>query len=137
VGLPVVAAGGVDGPDAVRDLLAAGAQAVAVGTLLLRTDESGASATYQAALAASDRGTVVTRAFTGRPARAVRNGFVDRHDDAAPVGYPAIHHLTRDLRRRAAAAGDAERLHLWAGTGYRRAAPGPASDVVRALAAAL
>ncbi|GAA2230006.1 nitronate monooxygenase [Promicromonospora sukumoe] len=137
VGLPVVAAGGVDGPDAVRDLLAAGAEAVAVGTLLLRTDESGASATYQAALATSDRGTVVTRAFTGRPARAVRNGFVDRHDDAAPVGYPAVHHLTRDLRRRAAAAGDAERLHLWAGTGYRQATTGPTADVVRALTATL
>lgn len=137
VGLPVVAAGGVDGPDAVRDLLAAGAQAVAVGTLLLRTDESGASATYQAALAASDRGTVITRSFTGRPARAVRNGFFDRHDDAAPVGYPAIHHLTRDLRRRAAATGDADRLHLWAGTGYRQATTGPAADVVDALAAGL
>lgn len=137
VDLPLVAAGGVDGPGAVRELLAAGAQAVAVGTLLLRTDESGASATYQAALAAADRDTVVTRSFTGRPARAVRNGFVDRHDAAAPVGYPAIHHLTRDLRRRAAATGDAERLHLWAGTGYRNAAPGPVADVLRSLAAGL
>ncbi|MFD6447150.1 nitronate monooxygenase [Promicromonospora sp. NPDC060204] len=137
VDLPLVAAGGVDGPDAVRELLTAGAQAVAVGTLLLRTDESGASATYQAALAASDRGTVVTRSFTGRPARAVRNGFVDRHDAVAPVGYPAIHHLTRELRRRAAASGDADRLHLWAGTGYRHATTGPAADVVRRLAAGL
>ncbi|MFJ3404119.1 NAD(P)H-dependent flavin oxidoreductase [Promicromonospora sp. NPDC090134] len=137
VDLPLVAAGGVDGPDAVRELLTAGAQAVAVGTLLLRTDESGASATYQEALATSARDTVVTRSFTGRPARAVRNGFVDRHDAVAPVGYPAIHHLTRDLRRRAAASGDAERLHLWAGTGYRQAPTGPAADVVRELAAGL
>ncbi|MEV0893776.1 nitronate monooxygenase [Promicromonospora sp. NPDC050262] len=137
VDLPLVAAGGVGGPEAVRELLTAGAQAVAVGTLLLRTDESGASATYRDALAASDRGTVVTRSFTGRPARAVRNGFVDRHDAVAPVGYPAIHHLTRDLRRRAAAAGDAERLHLWAGTGYRHATTGPAAEVVRGLAAGL
>ncbi|WP_285100669.1 nitronate monooxygenase [Promicromonospora sp. MEB111] len=137
VDLPLVAAGGVGGPEAVRELLTAGAQAVAVGTLLLRTDESGASATYRDALAASDRGTVVTRSFTGRPARAVRNRFVDRHDAVAPVGYPAIHHLTRDLRRRAAAAGDAERLHLWAGTGYRHATTGAAAEVVRGLAAAL
>ncbi|MFD7311086.1 NAD(P)H-dependent flavin oxidoreductase [Promicromonospora sp. NPDC059942] len=137
VDLPLVAAGGVDGPDAVRELLTAGAQAVAVGTLLLRTDESGASATYQGALATSDRDTVVTRSFTGRPARAVRNGFVDRHDAVAPVGYPAIHHLTRELRRQAAVSGDADRLHLWAGTGYRHATTGPAADVVRGLAAGL
>ena len=50
-GLPLVATGGVDGPAAVAALLDAGAGAVAVGTLLLRTDESGASKTYQDALA--------------------------------------------------------------------------------------
>jgi NAD(P)H-dependent flavin oxidoreductase YrpB (nitropropane dioxygenase family) len=137
-GLPVIAAGGVDGPDAVRELLAAGAESVAVGTLLLRTDESGASAIHKDALTSPDMtGTVVTRAFTGRPARAVRTGFVDRHDAHAPVAYPAVHHLTRELRRRAAAAGDAERVHLWAGTGYRHATEGPARDVVDRLVASL
>ncbi|MGW8568489.1 nitronate monooxygenase [Isoptericola sp. NPDC055881] len=136
--LPLVAAGGVDGPRAVTRLLAAGAQAVAVGTLLLRTDESGASATHRGALADPRFGsTTVTRAFTGRPARALRNGFVERHDRAAPVGYPQVHHLTRELRQRAAATGDADRLHLWAGTGYRAARTGPAGEVVRALAASL
>ncbi|MFC8731231.1 NAD(P)H-dependent flavin oxidoreductase [Luteimicrobium sp. NPDC057192] len=137
-GLPVVAAGGVDGPDAVRDLLAVGAQAVAVGTLLLRSDEAGTSPVHRAALA--DRRferTVVTRAFTGRPARALENGFARRHDAAAPVGYPAVHHLTRPLRQAAAAAGDADRVHLWAGTGYRSAVEEPAGDVVRGLAAGL
>lgn len=136
--LPVVAAGGVDGPAAVARLLRAGAQAVAVGTLLLRTDEAGTSRTHRDAL--GDRRfttTAVTRAFTGRPARALRNGFLDRHDAHAPVAYPQVHHLTRELRRRAAAAGDADRLHLWAGTGHRSAATGPAADVVRALAADL
>jgi nitronate monooxygenase len=137
-GLPVVAAGGVDGPAAVRDLLASGAQAVAVGTLLLRAQEAGTSPVHRAALAdpASGR-TVVTRAFTGRPARALLNGFARRHDATAPVGYPAVHHLTRPLRRAAAAAGDADRVHLWAGTGYRSAAEAPAGDVVRGLAAGL
>ncbi|MFE7408229.1 nitronate monooxygenase [Isoptericola sp. NPDC057559] len=136
--LPLVAAGGVDGPRAVAHLLAAGAQAVAVGTLLLRTDESGASATHRAALVDPRfDATTVTRAFTGRPARALRNGFVRRHDEDAPLGYPQVHHLTRELRRRAAATGDADRLHLWAGTGHRAAPAGPAGDVVRALAAGL
>ena len=75
-GLPVVAAGGVDGPGEVAALLEAGAGAVAVGTLLLRTDESGASQTYQDALAdPAFTDTVITRAFTGRPARGLRNRF--------------------------------------------------------------
>jgi NAD(P)H-dependent flavin oxidoreductase YrpB (nitropropane dioxygenase family) len=136
--LPLVAAGGVGGPGDVARLLQAGAGAVAVGTLLLRTDECGVSRTHKDALTdPALAGTVITRAFTGRPARALRNRFVERHDAAAPVGYPAVHHLTRDLRRAAAEAGDAHVLHLWAGTGYRNARCGPARDVVETLATGL
>ncbi|MER7892751.1 nitronate monooxygenase [Micromonospora sp. NPDC094482] len=137
-GLPVVATGGVAGPADVRDLLAAGASAVAVGTLLLRTDESGASDTHRAALADPARtGTVLTRAFTGRPARGLRNAFIDRYGPVAPLGYPELHHLTRPLRAAAAAAGHPDRLHLWAGTGYRHAGTGPAAAVVERLTATL
>lgn len=137
VELPVIAAGGVDGPAAVRRLLAAGAQAVTVGTLLLRAEEAGTSPTHRLALAdpAFDE-TVLTRVFTGRPARALRNGFIDRHQRNAPTAYPAVHHLTRALRQAAAKAGDAERLHLWAGTGYRQAVAAPAADIIRRLVGA-
>jgi NAD(P)H-dependent flavin oxidoreductase YrpB (nitropropane dioxygenase family) len=136
--LPLIAAGGVDGPAAVRDLVAAGAECVAVGTLLLRADEAATSQTHRDALATRrDSGTVLTCAFTGRPARAIRNGFVDRHDADAILGYPAVHHLTRELRRRAAAAGDADRVHLWAGTGYREAEALPASTIIAKLVARL
>ncbi|RKN51912.1 nitronate monooxygenase [Micromonospora costi] len=136
--LPVVAAGGVAGPDDVRDLVAAGATAVAVGTLLLRTDESGASRTHRDALAdpAFTR-TVLTRAFTGRPARGLHNAFIDRYEATAPLGYPELHHLTRGMRVAAAAAGHPDRVHLWAGTGYRHATTGPAADVVGRLTATL
>ena len=136
--LPVIGAGGVDGPEAVARILGAGAQAVAVGTLLLRTDEAGTSATHRAALAdPAARETVLTRVFTGRPARSVRNGLIDRHQATAPTGYPQIHHLTRPLRRAAGAAGDADRLHLCAGTGYRSAPEGPAAAVIEHLAEGL
>ncbi len=135
VDLPVIATGGVDGPVAVTSLLAVGAECVAVGTLLLRTDEAGTSKTHREALRrAQPEQTVVTRAFTGRPARALRNGFIDRHGADAPVAYPAVHHLTRELRRAAGRAGDADRLHLWAGTGYPNAPDGAAADVLRWLA---
>jgi NAD(P)H-dependent flavin oxidoreductase YrpB (nitropropane dioxygenase family) len=137
-GLPTVAAGGVDGSQAVAELLAAGACAVAIGTLLLRTDESGASKTHKDALADPQfTETVITRAFTGRPARALRNRFVDRYDAIAPTGYPAINALTRGLRQAAAAAGDPHGLHLWAGTGYRNAPSGSARKVIERLSQTL
>jgi nitronate monooxygenase len=138
VPLPVIAAGGLATSADVAGALDAGAVAAMVGTVLLRSDESGASAAHKAALAdpARDR-TLVTRAFTGRPARALRNRFTDRYDAQAPVGYPAVHHLTSPLRKAAAAAGDPEALHLWAGTGHRHATAEPAADILGRLAGKL
>lgn len=135
VPLPVVAAGGLATPDDVAGVVRAGAAAAMAGTVLLRTGESGASATHRAALAdpARDR-TVVTHAFTGRPARGLWNRFIERFGAEAPYGYPALHHLTLPLRRAAADAGDAELVHLWAGTGHRHATEEPAATVLARLA---
>jgi nitronate monooxygenase len=135
---PLVAAGGLATSADVAGVLRAGALAAAVGTVLLRAEESGTSATHRAALAdpARDR-TVVTRAFTGRPARGLHNAFIDRYEALAPLGYPAVHHLTAPLRKAAAAAGDPERLHLWAGTGHRHATEEPAGRILARLAEGL
>jgi nitronate monooxygenase len=134
--VPLVAAGGVMGGADVREVLAAGATWAALGTAFLGCPEAGTHPTYLAALSDHrfDR-TVMTRAFTGRPARALVNAFVREHDAAAPRGYPEVHHVTRPLRQAAAAAGDAEHLHLWAGEGWQRLRPMPAADLVRTLAA--
>lgn len=133
--LPIVAAGGVVRREQVRALLAAGADAVAVGTAVLRAREAGTGATHRAALAdpVFER-TALTRAFTGRPARALVNAFLERHDAHAPAGYPAIHHLTRPMRAAADAAGDASRLHLWAGEGWREAREAPIAEILADLA---
>jgi len=134
--LPLIGAGGIATEVHVREALAAGAQLIAVGTALLLTDESEASAAYKAALADPSRGeTVVARAFTGRPARGLRNQFTVDHMAAAPSGYPALHYLTSPMRKAAAAAGDPDRINLWAGTGHASAKTGPAWAVVDGLMA--
>jgi NAD(P)H-dependent flavin oxidoreductase YrpB (nitropropane dioxygenase family) len=79
----------------------------------------------------------LTRSFTGRPARGIRNRFIDQFEAVAPAGYPAVHHLTSPIRKAAAAAGDPEAVHLWAGTGYRLAGTGHAADVLHELASEL
>jgi nitronate monooxygenase len=138
VSLPIIGTGGIATADAVTGAIAAGADAVAVGTVLLRADESGASAPHRAALADPAAGpTILTRAFTGRPARALRNIFTDKFTDVAPAGYPAVHHLTSSLRKAAAAAGDAERIHLWAGTGFAAATEEPIGQILARLASRL
>jgi NAD(P)H-dependent flavin oxidoreductase YrpB (nitropropane dioxygenase family) len=132
---PLIAAGGIGTSDDVATACAAGASAVMVGTVLLRANESGASAIHRAALADPERTqTVITRAFTGRPARGLRNAFIDNYESQAPLGYPAIHHLTGPLRKAAAAAGQPELVHLWAGTGFRHASDAPTSHILQNLA---
>jgi NAD(P)H-dependent flavin oxidoreductase YrpB (nitropropane dioxygenase family) len=132
--LPVLAAGGISTPEGVATTMAAGAVGVIVGTVLLRAAESGTSPVHRAAIGDHSRETVVTRAFTGRPARGLRNEFVDRFGAIAPLGYPALHHLTSSVRRASAAAGDPELVNLWAGTGFRDAMPEPVGTILRRLA---
>jgi NAD(P)H-dependent flavin oxidoreductase YrpB (nitropropane dioxygenase family) len=133
VDLPLVAAGGVGTRDDVRAALEAGAEAVAVGTALLLAPEAGTNPAHRAGL--TDRGRpVTTHAFSGRPAGALRNGFLAAYAGLAPLGYPALHHLTAPIRRAAAATGDAEHVNLWAGTGYRSAEARPAGEILAGLA---
>lgn len=113
----LIAAGGIDSPAAARRLLEAGAAAVQIGTLLLTATEAGTKPAHRAALLAASRDTVVTRAFSGRAARALRNTFIDRMDAHAPAAYPQVNALVAPIK--AAAADDPELQNLWAGTGYR------------------
>lgn len=130
-GLPTVAAGGVDGPETVKALLAAGAFAVGVGTLFVAADESSSPATHKDALTSGDFGdATVTRAFSGRLARALTNDFVRAHDAAAPSAYPNLHHMTKTIRGAAGKAGDPQGMALWAGSGHASAVRRPAADIV-------
>jgi nitronate monooxygenase len=131
--VPLVAAGGIMDAAGVKAALAAGAAAVQCGTAFLRCQESGAHPVYKAALADPRYGdTAVTRAFSGRPARGLVNGFLRDHDDA-PAAYPEINNATRPIRAAAAAAADADRMSLWAGKGHRAATTRPAGEVIDML----
>ena len=133
--VPLVATGGLADADGVVTALAAGATTAALGTAFLRCPESGAHPRHKAALADPRRtATAVTRAFSGRPARALVNRFVLDHPDA-PAAYPEINNATRALRARAAAAGDPERMSLYAGQGFRAATDLPAAEIIGRLAA--
>lgn len=135
VEVPVVAGGGVADADDVAAVIGSGALAAQVGTAYLLANEAGTNPLHRAAL--HDRAfatTRSTRAYTGRWARGLANRFMADHSDA-PAGYPHLHYLTAPLRAAAIAAGDAQRAHLWAGTGYAQAATAPAPDITWSLAA--
>jgi len=127
--LPLVAAGGIATGRAVAAVIAAGAAAAQIGSALMLTPEAATSDAQREAFA-GDAATVLTRAFTGRRARAIVNRFARDHDAAAPKGYPQVHYVTAPLRAAARAAGDADGINLWAGTAYREARAAPAAELV-------
>lgn len=129
----IVAAGGITTAPAVDAALAAGARSVQAGTAFLLCDEAGTHPAHRAALRdPSARTTRVTRAFTGRPARAIANAFVERHREV-PAAFPEIGNASAPIRAAAAAAGDTSRMSLWAGQAFRRATARPAGEVVDLL----
>jgi nitronate monooxygenase len=129
VAIPVLAAGGIATRDDVEAVMAVGAVGVQCGTVFLRCPESGAKQIYKDALADPRyTETVVTRAFSGRAARGLRNPFVNAHLDA-PAAYPEINNATRPLR----ATGDPDAMSLWAGTGWRQATADPIAEVLDRL----
>jgi nitronate monooxygenase len=132
--LPLIAAGGIADARSVAAAMSAGAIGVQLGTAFLRCPESGAHRLHKAALAdARFATTQVTRAFSGRPARALVNQFVLDHA-GAPGAYPEINNATRPLRAAAAAGGDPDRMSLYAGESFRAASDRPAAEIIGQLA---
>lgn len=138
VNVPVVAAGGIMDGRGIAAALALGAQGAQLGTAFLACPESGASPAYKAAVLAARSGgdpTVLTRAFSGRLARALSNRFTEAASAAAILPYPQQNALTGELRQAAAKAGKADLLSLWAGQAVALARSRPARDLVQELVA--
>lgn len=132
---PVVAAGGLGTRADVYRLRDAGAAAVQLGTAFLLADEAGTNPVHRGALCNPRfTETVVTRVFTGRYARALRNRFIEFHDDESIFGFPQVAMMTAPLQAAALKVGDPHGAALWAGTAFRHAKRGPAADIVRELA---
>jgi nitronate monooxygenase len=135
VDVPVVAAGGLMTGEDVARVLRAGAVAAQLGTAFLLADEAGSSRVHRAALQDPQfTETFVTRAFSGRYARGLRNRFIDEHEAEAPFGYPEIHWMTSPVRAASVRAGDPHGVNVWAGTGWQKAKPGPVAEILRQLA---
>jgi nitronate monooxygenase len=134
VDLPLVATGGIGTGAGIAAVLVAGAAAAQLGTAFLGCPEAGTAAVHRQALSDSAP-TAMTRAFTGRLARGIRNRFLDRHSASAPAAYPEVNHLTAPMRQAGRAAGDAGLVNLWAGQTYELGRQLPAGQLVRTLAA--
>jgi len=129
--LPMVASGGIMDAAGTAAARAAGAVAVQAGTAFMLAPEAGTNPAHRERLG-TDAPTALTRAFSGRLARGIVNGFMNDHPDA-PRAYPEIHHATSRLRADARKRGNADGFNLWAGQAHALARERPAAQTVREL----
>lgn len=122
VNIPVVAAGGIMNGKGLVAALALGAQGVQMGTRFLGATESGIHPLYKKALFESTEDqTVITKNFSGRPARGINNKFIKEFDESGvkPLSFPVQNAATRAIRDEASKQGNIEYMSLWAGQGLR------------------
>ncbi|GHH99148.1 nitronate monooxygenase [Neobacillus kokaensis] len=134
--IPIIAAGGImDG----RGLLAAqclGAMGVQLGTAFLVCEESGANKLHkEAILEAAEDEVVLTKAFSGKMARGVKNRFIEKLHGAEEnlPEYPLQNELTKAIRKAASADKNPEYLSLWSGQSPRLAIKLSAQELVEKI----
>ncbi|GGE13758.1 nitronate monooxygenase [Marinithermofilum abyssi] len=136
VSIPVIASGGIMDGRGILASLALGAAGVQMGSAFLTTLESGAHPLYkEALLQTTDESTVITKAFSGRPARGIRNAFIqemERHPEPIPP-FPIQNALTKPLRKFAAKQNNLEYMSLWGGQASALGRLEPAGELMERL----
>lgn len=136
VEVPVIAAGGIADHRGVIAALALGAEGVQIGTAFLASEESGANAVHRAALRSPEaRDTGLTRGYTGRLARGIRNRIMaELNRPGTPIlPYPLQRLLVRNVAVAAEKAGRADLMQLWSGQSAALAGNPDASAYLRSL----
>ncbi|WP_043931199.1 NAD(P)H-dependent flavin oxidoreductase [Bacillus sp. EB01] len=124
VNIPVIAAGGIMDGRGLMASLCLGAKAVQMGTAFLTCVESGAHKVYKKAiLAAKEDETVLTRSFSGKWARGIKNKFINEmqfHETSLP-DFPVQNVLTQSIRKAASSQDNPDFMSLWSGQSPRLA----------------
>ncbi|MDO9706886.1 NAD(P)H-dependent flavin oxidoreductase [Paracraurococcus lichenis] len=135
VRIPVIAAGGVMDGRGIAAALILGASAVQMGTAFLRSPEAAIHPAWAAEIArTAPEDTVLTRGFSGRLARGIRNQVTELFAGGLPPApYPVQRVLMAKVRAAAEAANEIGRMQAWAGQGAALAKAEPAGEILRRL----
>jgi nitronate monooxygenase len=124
VSIPVIAAGGIMDGRGLMASLCLGAMGVQMGTAFLTCLESGAHKVYKEAIIhAKEDQIVLTRAFSGKWARGIKNKFIaemEKNEDLLP-DFPVQNALTQTIRKASSSQQNADYLSLWSGQSPRLA----------------
>ena len=137
VSIPVIAAGGIAGPEGVGAAMALGAAGVQVGTAFLLCPEADTSPLHRDALisdAASH--TALTNVFTGRPARSIVNRLIREVGPMAPSAppFPNAANAVSLLRQATEPLNSSDFTPLWCGQNANGCQQRPAAELLHWLA---
>ncbi|HEX6594923.1 MAG TPA: nitronate monooxygenase [Bacillota bacterium] len=122
VSIPVIGAGGIMDGRGLMAALCLGANCVQLGTAFLTTKESGAHPLHKKAiLQATEEDLQLTRAFSGKTARGIKNKFMstmEKYESKLPP-YPYQNSLTKKIRSAAAEQNNKDFMSLWSGQSPR------------------
>ena len=135
--IPVLAAGGIVNGEGIAASLACGAQGAWIGTRFIATQEATAHENHKRGIvAAGENGTAVSRCYTGKPSRILRNQVQDRwkgHEaEILPMPWQAMRIETLVEPAKANGRVDLANFPTGQGTGMIDDIPS-AGDLVRRL----
>lgn len=136
VKVPVIAAGGIADGRTIAAALALGASAVQIGTAFLRCPEANVHPAHRKALAeARDDQTRTTKLFSGKPARGLRNKYMDTFEGSEDLASPFPSQLALSVPLRKGVSEDemGDVITLWSGQSAALTREMPAADLLNIL----
>ncbi|KYR03174.1 hypothetical protein DLAC_00678 [Tieghemostelium lacteum] len=135
--LPLIASGAISDSQAIQSLLSMGCAGVQIGSLFICSNESLAIESYKDQMIQSnDRSTSITRSFSGRYARGIRNEFmnlIDQQKSLNILPYPVQNELTKPMRSLSQKANNHNYTNMWSGQQGYRAKKLPISTIIQSL----
>ncbi len=133
--IPIIASGGIMNGRGIAASLDLGAAGVQMGTAFLTCSEAGIPDIYKKTLLAQrEDNTVLTRAFSGKLARGIRNKFIDRMGKKTTIlDYPIQNALTIAMRKKAKEQNNIDFMSIWAGQSAQLCRNTTASELINAL----
>ncbi|MBN9484711.1 MAG: nitronate monooxygenase [Bacteroidetes bacterium] len=137
VAVPLIYAGGIYNGRTLQAAKTLGAAAYQVGSLLIASEESLLQDFEKQKLEALDESQIVlTKSFSGRYARGIRNTFINAIEDTGYIlPYPYQNKITGALRAAAKKAGNAEFTNIWVGQSVYDFSTSSTTDILKTLIA--
>lgn len=135
VNVPLIYAGGLYNASTIHSAKLLGANGFQIGSLLLKSKESALLDFEKARLShVKESDIVLTRSFSGRYARGIKNTFMEALDESHYIlPYPYQNKLTGELRKVAKANKNVDFVNIWAGQSIHSYSELSTTDIIQTL----